>query len=219
MTTLTKELKAKSGDRKTYVEKIDKLFRIPPTSVKAKDGSGEILTIEHRVGAAAGTYTAPQLMAKLGFEQKYADFCATERRRYSDEKNWEIVQTVYYGYLRSQMYMALKHYRVFLGEMYANTARPLVPLMAFVPVGERRTGVYIQGFQDANSLKPLLFDKAADLLAWAEKEANSNRRSYRRYQVVQETLRASMTLPGINKDIEHAMKLMLQEPARLTHLG
>jgi len=210
-----------ASDRRSTLDKIDKLFRIPLVRVKAKDGSGDQIPIEHRIGSAAGWYPADSLMERLGFERQYADICSKERGRYTKSDNWEVVSNALYEDFRSKMGRIVTSYRKFLEEFYLNQPRPLLPMFSFVRIGDKGRGLYIQGLRDTQTLTPVVYDKIDDVLSWADTQRGLTRKAHERYIQMHQTLKATLALPGVNKDIQHQIKLMLadREAPRLGHDG
>jgi len=190
------------------VTKLDKLFRIPPTKRKTQDGSTDSLIIEHRIGREGGYFTTAQLMAKLGLEAEYGEWIRKNRKMFSDSKQFEMTCKSIYKTFKSKMDKAVSAYRAFLSAFYENQPRPLKPMLAFVPVSDKENGLYLQCLYDVATKKPVVWVEQEDFDLWATKITISTQGSYDLHVEAQQVARATLSLPGINKDIANRMKLI-----------
>lgn len=195
---------AKKGsvEKKVLHERMDRLFRISPIKVTARDGSGEKITIEHRIGREAGHLTRFELMDKLGLEDQFAEFTKDMTKKVRDEERLKEVLDNKYRVLKSKMTHAVQDYRRYLEGHYGNNpGRPLIPLFAFVPVTDKEDGLYVQSLVD-ESHKHLVGDPA-DTCMWFEVVASRTKRFADEYKRAQNTAAALMLYPGLNKDLRN----------------
>jgi len=188
---------------------MDRLFRISPAKVKAKDSSGELITIEHRIGKDAGYFTTEMLMDKLGLEEQYSEYVRDMQKKIRDEDRLKEVLADKYKILRSKVTHVVSDYRAFLEKFYNNRVRPLLPMFAFVPVGDKNDGLFIQGLLDSVTLKLVVGEPEDDVL-WCEKIFTKTKPSADMNRRAEQTARALTTHPGLNKDLKFRVNLIAQ---------
>jgi len=199
---------------------MDRLFRIPPVKAKARDGSNDVFTIEHRIGRDVGYFTRSHLMDKLGLEAEYRDYCKELNKKIHNTQHQKDMEADRYRALKSKANRAVQDYRRYLENFYSKmSARPLIPMFAFVPVNEKEDGLYIQGLLSGgeDSYKLVIGDPSDDVL-WCEvtfaqtkKFADLNKRA-------ELTAKALISHPGLNKDLRYRIAAIAQGkmPEKLT---
>lgn len=197
---------------------MDRLFRISPAKVKAKDGSNELITIEHRIGRDAGAFTSNDLMKKLGLEEQYAEYVLDMQKKIRDEERCKEVLDDKYRLLKSSVNRVVQDYRAYLEKFYAGYPRPLIPLFAFVPIGDREDGLFIQSLADLATYKLVVGDPE-DHECWSEKVAVKTKPSHDMFVRAQQTAKALLSHPGLNKDLRFRAGLLAQGkmPEKLTY--
>src|SRR5262245_1951060 len=216
-------LKEGSVEKKALLKKMDKLFRLTTAvRIKAKDGSNETITIEHRIGKDAGFFTREHLMEKLGLEADLQEFHheLEKKMKIHDKDRLKEMMREHHKALKGKCNRAVQDYRRYLESYYGNAPRPLLPAFAFVPVNDKTDGLYIQCLLDESSLK-LVIGEAADDVLWCEvtfsqtkKFADLNRRA-------ESTAKALMSHPGLNKDLRHRIAAIAdgRMPEKLNYNG
>lgn len=209
--------RSENGTRNPLVAKLDRLFRIDPVKVKAKDGSGDVVVVEHRIGKDGGSFTINALMDKLGLEREYLDIISDLEKKFRDrEKFKEISDRIYTGQ-KAKCNNAVRSYRKFLEQFYENQLRPLFPMFSFVPVSDKADALYIQGLLDCETLKLVVGDVTDDA-SWAETTFTKTKRWADLNAKARRTAKALIALPGVNKDLAERLHLIAkgEMPARLT---
>ena len=191
-------------EKNVLVSRINRLFKIDPVKVKARDSSSETILVEHRIGKEGGVYTANALMDKLGLEKEYYDYVSELEKKFKDRKRFEALSTQFYRGQKDKMTRITGKYRRFLETFYGNYPRPLLPMFAFVPVSDKTDGIYIQGLLDLDTLKLVVGTPDDDAL-WAETVFTKTKRFADLNQRARKTARALSAMPGINKDVSRRM--------------
>ena len=209
-----------SIEKKSLLGRIDRLFRISPIKVKAKDGSNEQVAIEHRLGTDAGFFTGAELMKKLGLEDEYAEYVLDMQKKIRDKDRLKEVLDDKYRLLKSKMNRVVSDYRKYLEQFYGNYARPLLPMFAFVPVAEKADGLYLQGLADENTLK-LVAGDPEDAIRWCETVFSKTKNWADLNKRAETQARALLSLPHLNKDLKHRAQVIAQGrlPGRLSFNG
>lgn len=207
-------------EKKALLTKMDRLFRMSPSKHKAKDGSGEMITLEHRIGRDAGYFTTKDLMKKLGLEDEYADYVLDMQKKIRDEERCREVLADKYKLLKSKVGRVVSDYRDYLEKFFGNYPRPLLPMFAFVAVGDRDDGLYIQGLLDQTTLKLVIGEPEDDVL-WCEKVFTKTKPSADLNARAEATAKALTSHPGLNKDLRFRVGLIAQGklPEKLTYNG
>lgn len=203
MATIQGPSKRGSIEKRALMEKMDGIFKTSPYKAKARDGSGDSIALEHRIGKDAGAPTIEELMKKLGLNDEYSAFAVSMQRKLkNDEENLEKVLTEKLRILRSKANHTVSSYRRRLEEFYGKyPSRPLLPMFAFVRTGEREDGLYIQGLLDAESHKLVIGEPEDDLL-WCETVFQKTKSFADLNHRAELTAKALASLPGINKDLK-----------------
>lgn len=189
------------------MEKLDKLFRIPPVRVKARDGTSDQIVVEHRIGKEAGAFTADDLMSKLGFEDEYLKLVTDLEKKFRDREKFKKLESKVYVGERAKMNRLIGKYRRHLETFYGNYERPLLPMFAFVPVSDKSDGLYLQGLLDAENFKLVVGDPQDDAL-WCETVFLKTKRHADLNARAKRTAKALISCPGVNKDLAHRMRLL-----------
>jgi hypothetical protein len=210
MASIQGPAKKGSVEKKTLHDRMDRLFRISPVKVTARDGSGEKITLEHRVGRDAGVLTRFELMDKLGLEDQFADFVKEMTKKVRDEERLKEICDDKYSVLKSKMNRAVQDYRKYLEGVYGNyPGRPLLPMFAFVKVNDKDDGLFLQGLVEAETFKHVIGDPA-DNLAWSETVFVATKRFADMNKRAENTARSLMLLPGLNKDLRQRANALSQ---------
>lgn len=204
-------------EKKSLLGKIDRLFRISPVKVKAKDGSNELIPIEHRLGRDAGYFTGQDLMKKLDLENEFSEYVLDMQKKIRDKDRLKEVLDDKYRLLKGKMNRVVSDYRKYLEQFYGNYPRALLPMFAFVPVGEKMDGLYLQGLADDATLK-LVAGDAEDATRWCETVFSKTKKWADLNARAESQAKALLALPGLNKDLKHRIQVIAQGkmPARLT---
>lgn len=198
--------------------KLNKLFQISPVKVKAKDGSGDVVVVEHRIGKEGGALSSKDLMLKLGLEEEYAGMYRDLANKFKDRaKMLQLADRLYAGQL-GKMRKIVQRYRSYLEQFYGAHPRPLLPMFAFVPITDTTDGVYIQGLLDAESLKLVVGEPEDDAL-WNETIFTKTKTFADLNARAKRAARALMSHPNLNKDIAYRMEFISkgQVPDKLVY--
>ncbi|MGH9388969.1 MAG: hypothetical protein ACRD1Z_05085, partial [Vicinamibacteria bacterium] len=127
----------------------------------------------------------------------------------------------FYRGQRDKMNGVIRKYRRYLETFYGNNpARPLLPMLAFVPISDKTDGLYFQGLLDADTLKLVVGEPEDEelynetIFIRTKPQADLNARVKRASKVLS-------GMPGINKDIAHRAALLAsgQVPDRIEWKG
>jgi hypothetical protein len=199
-----------SVEKKVLIEKMDKIFRTSPYKAKARDGSGEMITLEHRIGADGGHETTESLMKRLGLQEEYASYVIEMGKRIrNDEAQLKEVLDEKYRLFRSKVTHTVSGYRKRLELFYAKYPRPLLPMFAFVPVGDKDNGLYFQGLLDAGTYKLVIGEPEDDCL-WCETVFEKTKTFADLNKRAELTAKALTTFPGLNKDLKYRVARISQ---------
>lgn len=216
-------------EKKALLARMDRLFRIPPAKVKAKDGSGEMITLEHRIGRDGGYFTREHLMDKMGLENDYKDYCKELNKKIHNNENLKEMMSDRYRTLKGKLNRIVTDYRRYLVQFYGNrgVGAPLAPMFAFVPVTDKEAGLYIQGLRrdtlegGENAGYKLVIGEPSDDLAWCEVTFSQTERQANLNKQAQFTARGLLSHPGLSKEIRHRIQSIAQGklPEKLTYNG
>lgn len=187
--------------------KLDRLFKISPMRVKAKDGSGDTVIVEHRIGKAAGAFTSADLMNKLGLEDEYFEIVKDLEKKFRDRKKFQNIADKIYSGQKEKLGRIVSRYRQHLDEFYGSHPRPLMPMFAFVPISEKEDALYLQGLLDEQTLKLLIGDPEDDAL-WSETIFLKTKTFADLNARAKKVARALMSHPNINKDLVYRMEFI-----------
>jgi cytochrome c1 len=212
--------KRKDVEKKDLLSKMDRLFRISPLKVKAADGSGQLITVEHRIGREAGFFTLRDLMEKLGLEDEHAQFIKDMIKQIKNPDERKEVCDAHYVRQKSKAQKVVSDYRKHMEVFYGNYARPLLPALGFVPVTDGDLGLYVQGLVDANTYE-LLVGEAEDIYRWTETVFTKTKKWADLNKRAELQAKALMKCHGISKDIRHRLQAITQGeiPPRLGFAG
>lgn len=201
--------KRRETEKKSLLDKMDRLFRISPVKTKAQDSSGLTITVEHRIGKDAGVFTMRDLMEKLGLEQEHAEFMKDMLRQIKNPDERKEVCDSHYNRQRARAQKVVSDYRKHLELFYGNYARPVLPAINFVHVSDDETGLYIQGIVDAVTYE-LLVGEPEDIYRWTETVFSKTKKWADLNKRAELQAKALMKCPGINKDIRHRLQAITQ---------
>lgn len=210
----------KDLEKKDLLSRMDRLFKISPLKVKAADGSGQTITVEHRIGREAGFFTLRDLMEKLGLEEEHVRFMKDMLKQIKNPDERKDVCDAHYVRQKSKAQKIVSDYRRHMEIFYGNYPRPLLPAIGFVPVADSELGLYVQGIVDANNYE-VLVGEPEDVYRWTEtvfaktkKWADLNKRA-------ELQAKALMKIHGISNEIRHRLKAITQGeiPQRLGFTG
>jgi hypothetical protein len=189
----------KSEKRKLALwERLNRLFKIPPKTQDAKDGSGRKVIIEHRVGRSNVAYTVPMLMDRLGLEDEWADTCVKLEKKFRDREMFDKLSDQVYRGQRAKLSGAVKAFRAHLAKFYQTQG--IAPLLAFVPVNDKDMGLYIQAFVDAITHQLVVGD-VGDAVLWSETVAIRTKPLADLYRESQSTAKRLLGRKDVNKDL------------------
>jgi hypothetical protein len=199
------EIEAKSKKLTGYM-RLDPFFRTNVATVMSKDGSKRRFTIQHQMGRERA-YTLRQLMDLTKLEEEAVEEALAAKRGIHNKKT---AQRVYNTILREALNKVrgwVKSYKADLIEFYL--PQRIRPVMNFVPNTDAKAEsdkpvVFIQGFYDLDSLMPVLGDIDSVTLALEIRNANlvDKVNEYRENQAI---AKKSLSLPGINRDIQNRL--------------
>jgi hypothetical protein len=196
--------KRKEMEKKDLLAKMDRLFRISPVKMKAQDGSGTMITVEHRIGKEAGFFTLRDLMEKLGLEQEHADFIKDMLRQIKNPDERKEVTDAHYTRQKAKAMKVTSDYRRHLELFYGNYPRPVLPAISFVPVTDNDNALFIQGLVDSSSYE-LLVGEAEDIYRWTETVFTKTKKWADLNKRAELQAKALLKCPGINKEIRHRL--------------
>lgn len=202
----------------SLVDRLDKLFRIPPRTCEAKDGSGRSVIIEHRVGRAAGAFTSAQLMAKLGLDSEWIQSCSRMERRLTDRKEFDDFSDRFYKTQKQKLSTAISGYRNKLEKFYRTQG--IKPVFTFVPISDKERGLYIQSFMDIQNQK-LVQGDVADHSSSVKEVSDRTYPMAKKHEEMRRAAKQILTIKGVNKDIAARMERIVngEAPQRLPFLG
>ena len=208
MASIQGPAKKGSVEKKTLRERMDRLVRISPLKVTARDGSGDKITIEHRIGRDAGVLTRFELMDKLGLEDQFAEFVKEWQKKLRGDDHFNQICDNEYSILKGRMNRAVQDYRKYLESLYGNYPnRSLLPMFAFVKVNDKDDGLFIQGLVDSSDFRHVIGDPV-DNLAWSETVFVATKKFADQHKRAEMTARSPMLLPGLNKDLRQRASLI-----------
>lgn len=199
----------KDMEKRANVEKMDRLFKISPVKMKAQDGTGQMITIEHRIGKEAGVFTMRDLMEKLGFEAEYAQFMKDMLRQIKNPDERKAVCDSYYSKQKSRARAVVLEYKKHLEYFYGNYSRPVLPAFAFVGVSDQDSALYMQGIVDAETYE-LLVGEPEDIYRWTETVYSKTKNFADLNKRAELQARALMKCPSINKEIKNRLHAITQ---------
>lgn len=180
-----------------FYAKLSKLFQIPPTWYKTKDGRKILL--QHRVGKSSGAYTREEIAAKIGIDTEFAKDCAYANKVMKDtEALRSHTESLAKRYSSTQRHV-VKAYRKSLAAFY--DGQGLIPRFAQVPSATGKAILYVQGLVDKKTLVPVIGD-VEDIVAWTCTEAQRSKNGHDRFVAAQGQSDALLKLPGINPDLK-----------------
>ena len=179
-------------------DKLNKLFKIPPKTHEAKDGSGRKVIVEHRVGRTSVAYTAEMLMDRLGLENEWAETCSKLEKKFRDREMFDKLSDQVYAGERAKLSGAVKAFRSHLEKFYQTQG--IAPLLAFVPINDKDTGLYIQAFVDVTSHQLVVGD-VGDAVIWSESVAIRTKPMADMFKRSQSTARKLLGRKDVNKDL------------------
>ena len=179
-------------------DRLNKLFKIPPKTTEAKDGSGRKIIVEHRVGKTSVAYTADMLMDRLGLETEWAETCTKLEKKFRDREMFDKLSDQVYTGQRAKLSGAVKALRSHLEKFYRTQG--IVPLLAFVPINDKDLGLYIQAFVDTSSYQLVVGD-VGDAVIWSESVAIRTKPMADMFKRSQVTARKLLGRKDVNKDL------------------
>ena len=186
---------------------LEKLFRTPPVQYKAKDGTGRKVIVEHRIGAKAGSFRKTDLMYRTKLEKEWQDLYNKYQNRLRDRKEFERIMDSCWKTQCDKLQKLIRSYRTYLEKFYV--AQRLFPLFAYVPIdGSDEMGLYIQALVDVET-EALVAGDANDVALWTEVTQVRTLPIKKRNDMSLRIAKQLMKLPGVNKDIQHRMKLVV----------
>lgn len=202
-----KETESEARERLTNAfDPLDRLFRIAPIKYRAKDGSGKVLIVEHRLGRAAGFFTDVQLLKRTGLEKEYSDMLRKLQRKITNSQEFESLSESLWATQKRKLSNMMRGFKKMMASFYAS--QDATPCMTYVPVDDQGTmGFYIQALVDSSSYS-LLAGEPEDAGLWNEVTAVREQSHVNLYDRAIKAAKQLMRLPSVNKDIQHRMKLL-----------
>jgi hypothetical protein len=186
--------------------RLDPFFRTNVATVMSKDGSKRRFAIQHNTGRDRA-YTLAQLMDLTKVEAEAVEEALAAKKSIHNKKT---ANKVYNSILRDALNKVrgwVKSYKADLIEFYS--PQRIRPVMNFVPNTDEKAEsdkpvVFIQGFFDVDSLMPVLGDIDSVTLALEIRNASliDKVNEYRENQAI---AKKSLSLPGINRDIQNRL--------------
>lgn len=185
---------------------IDKLFRIPPAKVRARDGSNRTITIEHRIGSALTYFTQENLLRRTGLEKEWSDSYKKLDSRLTNKKDLIEVTDAMWGQAKQKLRRMISSTKKFWNAFYAG--QKTLVRSTFVPVDDKGTfGLFIQSLVDANT-RALLVGEPEDLGLWNEVTAVREKAHVDNWNEAIMSAKQLLRLTTINKDLQNRMKLV-----------
>lgn len=212
------EAKKTKGERDNMVgcAKLEKLFRIPETTVIAKDGSKRKLILEHRLGSKVGTFTRDELFTKTGLEKEFYDYTDKLIKKFPDVKTKNALVDSLEKRYRARLSSWVKAFRSSLISFYSG--QRIRPIMAFVPVRDiKKPELFIQGYIDTESLVPIL-GEVEDITLAIEAQNAQLKRMVDEYEENRRIAKKALSLPGLNKDLQYRLDQLASGTLEKTHL-
>lgn len=185
---------------------IDKMFRIPPAKVRARDGSNRTITVEHRIGSALTYFTQENLLRRTGLEKEWSDSYKKLDSRITNKKDLIEVTDAMWGQAKQKLRRMISSTRKFWSGFYAG--QKALVRATFVPVDDKGTfGLFIQSLVDANT-RALLVGEPEDLGLWNEVTAVREKAHVDNWNEAIMSAKQLLRLTTINKDLQNRMKLV-----------
>jgi hypothetical protein len=185
---------------------IDKLFRMPPAKVRARDGSNRTITIEHRIGSALTYFTQENLLRRTGLEKEWSDSYKKLDSRLTNKKDLIEVTDAMWGQAKQKLRRMISSTKKFWNAFYAG--QKVIVRSTFVPVDDKGTfGLFIQSLVDANT-RALLVGEPEDLGLWNEVTAVREKAHVDNWNEAIMSAKQLLRLTTINKDLQNRMKLV-----------
>ena len=195
---------------------LTKEFHIPPTYVKAKDGSGRKFLVEHRIGKEAGSYSVQDIMKRLKIDDELHTICQEWQRTIrGNPKRLQQALRMERKRAEARSRNAVSAFSRHLAKHYEDQG--LKPLMSFVPTDEHESGVYIQGLVD-NTGTPVVGD-AQDVALWSEQNYAGTRNAAIKNKEACVVARRLLNLPGVNDDLKERLNRVLSGEAIVPRLA
>lgn len=205
-------------EKKDLIDKMGRLFQIPPVKVKAENGSG-MVTVEHKIGKIGGYHTLRSLMEKLGFEAQHAEFVKDMLRQIKNMDERKKLIDAHYVRQKSRANKIVSDYRKHLELFYGNMPTPLIPAFAFVPINDKDHGLFIQGLVAENF--DLVVGDPEDVYRWTETVFIKTKQFADLNHRAESQAKALMRHQGLNKDLKQRLHAISQGniPERLGFNG
>lgn len=189
---------------------MEKLFRIDPITVRAKDGSDTKLIIEHRVGSQLATFGRADLFKRVGLEAEYFDTCLKLEKKFRDRDLFNKLSDKILSGEKRKLDGWIRNYKHYLELFYKDQG--LLPLVGFVPVpaknGEVETVLFIQAMVSIETSK-LMVGEVNDLALWSEATAVWSKPIADKHNDAIKVAKMILKLPHVNKDIQSRMSLVV----------
>jgi hypothetical protein len=205
---VTQKVKKQDLEKKDLLAKIDRLFHIAPAKVKAEDGSG-MVTVEHKIGKTGGAWTLRNIMEKLGFEDQHAEFIKDMIKQIKNPDERKVLIDRAYTAQKNRANRLVQDYRRHVEAFYGNYGRPLTPAMAFVPISDKESALFIQGLVVAETLE-LVVGEAEDVYRWTETMFTKSLPMAQLNHRSELQAKALMRHPAINKDLKQRLHAISQ---------
>jgi len=195
---------------KTKVEKFLKLLKfwaMPPVNLKAKDGSGRKITVEHCVGREV-MMTIEEIMDKTGLAKELLARSIKLEKKFDPKNFEEFFKAIHRKYIGT-VHNWHRSTRSFLFRFYE--PQRFFPIYnfgytePFVQGKKNKKHLFIQGLVDSRSLTPIYWEELNDLVSALEHKNAHLKQMVDEYNMNRQIARNMMSLPGVNKDIQHRL--------------
>jgi len=190
---------------KTLAQILNGLFRIPPASMLARDGSRRHFKVEHRIDKDV-YFTMESLIDKTDLDDEI-----TEKARVYEKLGDKVFKKEFrrlYKDAKNTIRGAVRAFRAgFLTDFYVSQG--IAPIMAFMPGVDpkrpKKRGLYIVGFYDTGTLVPVL-GEIDDITLALELRNAYLKGAVDEYREKQGIAKAALQIPGVNKDLQQRLQ-------------
>jgi hypothetical protein len=185
---------------------LERKFRIGAHRLRARDGSRRNFTLEHRMGRMGGAFNESDLMELLGMADVFFKRAKQIDKKFPNRDFFNDITKSLFETQRRSARNAVTSLRGFFNRFYA--PQGIKVIMTFVPVpGEKEPRVYIQGFYDESTLKPVLGDPEDIALALQTKNTHLKPLA-EEYALNRKVAKQMLTLPGVTKSAKERLLLV-----------
>jgi hypothetical protein len=148
-------------------------------------------------------------MEKLGFEDQHAEFIKDMIKQIKNPDERKVLIDRAYTAQKNRANRLVQDYRRHVEAFYGNYGRPLTPAMAFVPISDKESALFIQGLVVAETLE-LVVGEAEDVYRWTETMFTKSLPMAQLNHRSELQAKALMRHPAINKDLKQRLHAISQ---------